>query len=340
MWRRRFAGPWVVRPSIWPTAQRWRLSASRVETARRRIAVFQSRSSRRRLDLAEDDVDHPVDQLHLVGHVVVERHRGDAQLVGELAHRQRLEPVTIGERHGRLAGRAPCSAALGSRWLVRSSFSAGSVYPTSGILQRKASLPYSVRTLTEERQMQSRNLAARAGRWSAQHRKTAILGWILFVVLATVLGGKVGQNDLDDSARGSGESKRGDMIVEAAGFPEQAGEQVLVQGKGSVTAADTSGDRRRAGRRRVAWSGSRASPTSRARSSPPRTAARSSSTSSWPARTSRSRSSSSSRSPPWPPSRPPTPACASSSSATPRPPRRSPPRTRRTARRRRASPSA
>ena len=81
--------------------------------------------------------------------------------------------------------------------------------------------------------MQSRNLAARAGRWSAQHRKTAILGWILFVVLATVLGGKVGQNELDESAAGSGESKRGDMIVKAAGFPDQAGEQVLVQGKGS-----------------------------------------------------------------------------------------------------------
>ena len=85
--------------------------------------------------------------------------------------------------------------------------------------------------------MQSRNPAARLGRWSAQHRKTAILGWILFVVLATVLGGKVGQNDLDDSARGSGESKRGDMIVEAAGFPDRAAEQVLVQGSGSGRAA-------------------------------------------------------------------------------------------------------
>ncbi|MEA2652367.1 MAG: hypothetical protein QOI85_2088, partial [Chloroflexota bacterium] len=38
--------------------------------------------------------------------------------------------------------------------------------------------------------------------------------------------------------RGNGESKRGDMIVEAAGFPDQAGEQVLVQGRGSVTADD------------------------------------------------------------------------------------------------------
>src|SRR4051794_1871766 len=86
--------------------------------------------------------------------------------------------------------------------------------------------------------MQSRNPAARTGRWSAQHRKTAILGWILFVVLATVLGGKVGQKSLDDSERGSGESKRGDMIVKAAGFPDRTGEQVLVQGKGAVTADD------------------------------------------------------------------------------------------------------
>ncbi|HWM09219.1 MAG TPA: MMPL family transporter [Solirubrobacteraceae bacterium] len=63
----------------------------------------------------------------------------------------------------------------------------------------------------------------------------------MFVLLATVVGGKVGQNELDESASGNGESKRGDMIVEAAGFPEQAGEQVLVQGRSSddphVTAA-------------------------------------------------------------------------------------------------------
>ena len=95
----------------------------------------------------------------------------------------------------------------------------------------------------------SRNLAARTGRWSAQHRKTAILGWILFVVLAAVVGGKVGQNDIDESASGNGESKRGDMIVEAAGFPDEAGEQVLVQGKGVDQGRRSSGDRRRAGRR-------------------------------------------------------------------------------------------
>jgi uncharacterized membrane protein YdfJ with MMPL/SSD domain len=85
--------------------------------------------------------------------------------------------------------------------------------------------------------MQPSNLAARAGRWSAQHRKTAILGWIVFVVLAVVAGGRIGLNALGESASGSGESKRGDMMVEAAGFPQRAGEQVLVQGAGAEATA-------------------------------------------------------------------------------------------------------
>jgi len=82
--------------------------------------------------------------------------------------------------------------------------------------------------------MQSRNIAARAGRWSAQHRKAAVIGWLLFVALATVIGGKVGQQNLESSKMGNGESKRHDMIVGAAGFPKDIGERVLIQGKGSI----------------------------------------------------------------------------------------------------------
>ena len=33
------------------------------------------------------------------------------------------------------------------------------------------------------------NIAGRMGRWSAQHRKTAVLGWVVFVVLAFFVGG-------------------------------------------------------------------------------------------------------------------------------------------------------
>ena len=86
--------------------------------------------------------------------------------------------------------------------------------------------------------MQPRNLAARAGRWSATHRKIAVLGWILFVVRATMIGGKVGQQNLESSKMGNGESKRHDMIVDAANYPDEIGERVLIQGKGSIKADD------------------------------------------------------------------------------------------------------
>ena len=86
--------------------------------------------------------------------------------------------------------------------------------------------------------MQSPNFAARAGRWSAQHRKKAILGWFAFVILATVIGGMVGTKMLADEDTGNGESKRGDQIVEAADFPEQTSETVLVQGKDGLKVGD------------------------------------------------------------------------------------------------------
>src|SRR5829696_2606023 len=80
--------------------------------------------------------------------------------------------------------------------------------------------------------MPKQSLAARAGRWSAQHRKRAIVGWILFVVLATVIGGAVGQRMLADEDMGNGESRTADQAVAAAGFPKESGEQVLVEARG------------------------------------------------------------------------------------------------------------
>ena len=55
---------------------------------------------------------------------------------------------------------------------------------------------------------EKRNLAARAGRWSTQHRKKAIIGWLVFVVLAVFVGGSFGTNTLKDDQSGVGESGR------------------------------------------------------------------------------------------------------------------------------------
>jgi RND superfamily putative drug exporter len=63
------------------------------------------------------------------------------------------------------------------------------------------------------------NLAARAGRWSAQHRKTAILGWLAFVIVATLLGSSIGQRTLEDAESGNGESQVADRAVEGRRLP-------------------------------------------------------------------------------------------------------------------------
>lgn len=59
-----------------------------------------------------------------------------------------------------------------------------------------------------------RNLAARMGRWSASHWKTATFGWLAFVLVAFGLGGIVGTRNISNSA-GPGESGRMDRILEA-----------------------------------------------------------------------------------------------------------------------------
>jgi hypothetical protein len=75
---------------------------------------------------------------------------------------------------------------------------------------------------------QSLNVAARMGRWSAQHRKTAIWGWLAFVIVAFMIGGSVGTKTLDNAHSGVGESGRAARTADAA-FPKSADEMVLVQ---------------------------------------------------------------------------------------------------------------
>ncbi len=75
---------------------------------------------------------------------------------------------------------------------------------------------------------QTLNVAGRMGRWSAQHRKTAIWGWLAFVILAFMIGGSVGTKTLDNAHSGVGESGRAARALDGA-FPKSAEELVLVQ---------------------------------------------------------------------------------------------------------------
>ena len=86
--------------------------------------------------------------------------------------------------------------------------------------------------------MSRTNISSRAARWSAAHRKTAILGWIAFVVLSLGIGSAVGTQTIADEDLGNGESRQGAQIVADAGFPEAASETVLVQSRDDATIED------------------------------------------------------------------------------------------------------
>ncbi len=78
----------------------------------------------------------------------------------------------------------------------------------------------------------SNNIAARMGRWSANHWKTAVFGWIAFVVIAVAVGGAVGTKKIDQQNANVGQSHRADEILKKAGFQtDPQTEIVLVQSK-------------------------------------------------------------------------------------------------------------
>jgi uncharacterized membrane protein YdfJ with MMPL/SSD domain len=83
----------------------------------------------------------------------------------------------------------------------------------------------------------SRNLAARAGRFSARHRGRVIVGWLVFVVLAAVVGGSIGTKTLKQNESGVGESGRADKAI-SQNFPDRATEEVLVQSRAGAPVRD------------------------------------------------------------------------------------------------------
>jgi uncharacterized membrane protein YdfJ with MMPL/SSD domain len=72
-------------------------------------------------------------------------------------------------------------------------------------------------------------LAVRLGGWSTRHRKSAIIGWLLFVVVVAVVGGMSGSRQMTNSENGAGDSARAQKILEDAGLATPAGEMVMLR---------------------------------------------------------------------------------------------------------------
>ena len=80
------------------------------------------------------------------------------------------------------------------------------------------------------------NLAARAGRWSAAHWKTATFGWLAFVGTAVVLGSLHGTVKQTSAEQTNGQAARAEQMLTAAHVKNIASENVLVRSP-SITAS-------------------------------------------------------------------------------------------------------
>ena len=83
--------------------------------------------------------------------------------------------------------------------------------------------------------MSKSNLAARAGAWSARHRKLAIIGWLVAVVAAAAIGSGVIGTKVD-THEGNGQSGRVDSFLRHH-FPQTSNETIMIQGRHGQTAS-------------------------------------------------------------------------------------------------------
>jgi uncharacterized membrane protein YdfJ with MMPL/SSD domain len=77
--------------------------------------------------------------------------------------------------------------------------------------------------------VQEKNLAARMGRWSAQHRKKAIGGWLAFVIVSFIIGGALGVKAPENEQSYVGDSGKAHQLVDDH-FPTQNTESIILQG--------------------------------------------------------------------------------------------------------------
>ena len=79
----------------------------------------------------------------------------------------------------------------------------------------------------------SNNIAARMGRWSASHWKTAVFGWLAFVVVAFGIAFQLPMKTISTQDQNVGQAHRADEIFKRSGFgqTDSQTEFVLIQSK-------------------------------------------------------------------------------------------------------------
>ena len=81
-------------------------------------------------------------------------------------------------------------------------------------------------------------IVERVAGWSARHRKTAVFGWLLLVVVAVAVGHQLGTSNVN--SYDPGQAGRAERVLDRPVVQQPAGESVLVQGRaaGQTYASD------------------------------------------------------------------------------------------------------
>jgi RND superfamily putative drug exporter len=82
------------------------------------------------------------------------------------------------------------------------------------------------------------NLAARMGRWSASHWKTAVFGWLAFVTASLVVGQMVGTKTLQMNQMSTGQARQADQMLSRAGLQSDPQTEIVLIQSRTHTAGD------------------------------------------------------------------------------------------------------
>jgi RND superfamily putative drug exporter len=76
------------------------------------------------------------------------------------------------------------------------------------------------------------------GRWSASHWKTAVFGWLAFVIASVVVGMQIGTKQLSNQDANVGQAHRADQILKHAGFKADPQTELVVIQSSKLNAGD------------------------------------------------------------------------------------------------------
>src|SRR2546430_1120133 len=93
-------------------------------------------------------------------------------------------------------------------------------------------------------------IVERVAGWSARHRKTAVFGWLLLVVVAVAAGHQLGTSNVN--SYDPGQAGRAERVLDRPVVQQPASESVLVQGRAAGQTYASDPEMRQAGRQVVA----------------------------------------------------------------------------------------